>query len=55
MNIAGPMWLPPTREELIAKCPFDGHTPYNDVSKAMLLAGTLPDTHRLPGSHASER
>jgi hypothetical protein len=38
------MWLPPTPQELVAKCPFDGHSPYNDGAKAMLAAGTLPDT-----------
>jgi hypothetical protein len=49
MNIAGPMWLPPTPEELLAKCPFDGHPPYNDRAKAMLAAGTLPNTRHDPG------
>jgi hypothetical protein len=38
------MWLPPTPEELLAKCPFDGHSPYNDLAKAMLLDGRLRDT-----------
>jgi hypothetical protein len=42
----GPMWLPPTPQELLAKCPFDGHSPYNDVAKAMLLDGRLSDTRR---------
>jgi len=44
MNPMGPMWLPPTPQELLAKCPFDGHSPYNDVAKAMLLDGRLADT-----------
>lgn len=44
MNLAGPMWLPPMPEELVAKCPFDGHSPYNDRAKEMLAAGTLPDS-----------
>jgi hypothetical protein len=35
------MWLPPTPQELLARCPFDGHSPYNDVAKAMLLDGRL--------------
>jgi hypothetical protein len=46
MNLAGPMWLPPTPQELLATCPFDGHSPYNDRATAMLAAGTLPDTRR---------
>ncbi len=46
MNLAGPMWLPPTPQELRAKCPFDGHSPYNDVAKAMLAAGKLPVNRR---------
>ena len=50
MNVAGPMWLPPTPQELLAKCPFDGHSPYNDVATAMLAAGTLPDTRRDPST-----
>ncbi len=54
MNIAGPMWLPPTAQELVAKCPFDGHAPFNDVSKAMLAAGTLPDTHGSPADHSKK-
>ena len=49
MTIAGPMWLPPTPEELLAKCPFDGHPPYNDRATAMLAAGTLPNTRHDPG------
>lgn len=40
----GPAWLPPTEQELIAKCPFDGHPPYNDSAKAMLSKGQLPLT-----------
>ncbi len=48
INIAGPMWLPPTPQELQAKCPFDGHSPYNDVAKAMLAAGLLADTRHAP-------
>ena len=44
MNLAGPMWLPPTPQELVAKCPFDGHPPYNERAKAMLAAGTLSDS-----------
>jgi hypothetical protein len=43
MNRGG-MWLPPTPQELLAKCPFDGHSPYNDVAKVMHAAGTLLDT-----------
>lgn len=46
LNPMGPMWLPPTSQELLAKCPFDGHTPHNDVAKAMLLDGRLLDTRR---------
>ena len=46
MHLAGPVWLPPTPQELVAKCPFDGHSPYNDRAKAMLAASTLPDTRR---------
>jgi hypothetical protein len=45
-GIMGPFWLPPTREELIAKCPFDGHSPYNDVARAMLDGGELPLTRK---------
>lgn len=44
MNIAGPMWLPPTPQELRAKCPFDGQSPFNDGARALLAAGTLLDT-----------
>lgn len=55
MNIIGPMWLPPTSEELVAKCPFDGHPPYNDVAKTMLAAGTLADTQGLPRNDAPEQ
>jgi len=40
------MWLPPTPQELLAKCPFDGDAPYNDVAMPMLLDGRLPDTRR---------
>src|SRR4051794_24480342 len=40
----GPAWLPPTREELTAKCPWDGHPPYNDKARAMLRSGALRDT-----------
>ena len=47
----GPAWLPPTPEELIAKCPFDGHAPYNDVARELLRTGQLGDTRREdPGS-----
>ena len=46
MNIAGPMWLPPNPQELLAKCPFDGHSPDNDAAKVMLAAGRLPDTRQ---------
>jgi hypothetical protein len=42
----GPFWLPPTCEELIAKCPFDGHSPYNDLARAMLDRGELPLTRK---------
>lgn len=44
----GPAWLPPTSEELVAKCPFDGHAPYNDNAKAMLASGELPVTRHEP-------
>jgi hypothetical protein len=40
----GPAWLPPTAEELVAKCPFDGHPPCNDRATAMLARGELPVT-----------
>ena len=40
----GPAWLPPTEQELIAKCPFDGHAPFNDRAKEMLASGRLPVT-----------
>lgn len=40
----GPAWLPPTAEELVAKCPFDGHPPYNERAMAMLASGELPVT-----------
>ena len=39
-----PAWLPPTEQELIAACPFDGHAPGNDAAKAMLASGALPVT-----------
>ena len=44
----GPMWLPPTVDELVAKCPFDGHPPNNDRAKAMLASGALLDTRESP-------
>lgn len=44
----GPMWLPPTADELVAKCPFDGHPPNNDRAKAMLASGALLDTRESP-------
>ena len=50
MDRLAPMWLPPTREELLAKCPFDGHSPYNDEAKKMLAEGTLTDSRGTPGS-----
>ena len=51
LNPMGPMWLPPTSQELaVAKCPFDGHSPYNDVAKAMLLDGRLWDTRPNDGA-----
>lgn len=40
----GPAWLPPTTEELVAKCPFDGRPPYNERATAMLASGELPVT-----------
>jgi len=49
MDPLGPRWLPPTGEELRAKCPFDGHSPYNDQAKAMFASGGLADTRNLPG------
>jgi hypothetical protein len=39
----GPRWLPPTRAELIAKCPLHGHSPYNDLSKEMADRGELAE------------
>jgi hypothetical protein len=44
----GPLWLPPTPEELIAKCPFDGHPPYNHLAKSKLASGELPLTRQEP-------
>lgn len=44
----GPMWLPPTAEELVAQCPFDGHAPNNNPGKAMLASGALADTREDP-------
>ena len=47
----GPAWLPPTAEELVAKCPFDGHLPYNERATAMLASGELRVTrHEGPPS-----
>ena len=54
MDPLGPRWLPPTPEELIAKCPFDGHSPFNEQSKEMLVSGALADTRDRP-PHASDR
>jgi hypothetical protein len=42
----GPAWLPPMREELIAKCPWHGHSPYNDLAKTMIGSGELRDTRQ---------
>ena len=44
----GPLWLPPTTEELLAKCPFDGHAPYNELAKAKLASGELSLTRPEP-------
>lgn len=38
----GPLWLPPAPEELAAKCPFDGHPPYNQLAKSKLAAVSFP-------------
>ena len=54
MDPLGPRWLPPTPEELIAKCPFDGHSPYNDQAKAMLASGSLADTRATPRTPRNE-
>ena len=53
MSALGPTWLPPTPEELAARCPFDGHPPNNDRAKAMLADGALVDTRRSP--HAPDQ
>lgn len=55
MDPLGPRWLPPTPEELVAKCPFDGHSPYNDQAKAMLGSGTLLDTREIPAHGPEEQ
>jgi len=44
MDRLGPKWLPSTPGELVAKCPYDGHSPYNDRATAMLADGSLSDT-----------
>ena len=48
VSALGPMWLPPTTEELVAQCSFDGHSPNNDRPKAMLASGALMDTRGSP-------
>jgi hypothetical protein len=30
---AGPVWIEPTRDELIAKCPAHGRRPFNDPTR----------------------
>lgn len=39
-----PMWSTPTESELVWKCPYDGHPPFNDKAREMLEKGTLPVT-----------
>ena len=43
---AGRLYPPPTRTELMAMCPFDGHAPFNDVATRMLADGRLQRTRR---------
>lgn len=43
-NFPGPHYAPPTDAELIAKCPFDGKPPFNDLARELLSTGELPLT-----------